>query len=78
MARPPDDDRPAQGLERGRADPLGEVADVLGVRGARAAALEMGVQHPALELRELTVELERDLLAYSCAYGLRIHRAHDA
>ena len=54
-------DGPSHRLERRRANRLREAAHFAFVLTARAAALQMGGDHRALELRQLSVEPDGDL-----------------
>jgi hypothetical protein len=49
-------------------DPLGDVSNVRRVLGAVCAASEMRAEHSALELRQLAIELERDLRPYALTH----------
>ena len=63
-----DDHGAPHGVEWRVPHALGEVPDVVRVGRACGTTLEMGCEHALLELRELVVELQRDLLPNSHAH----------
>ena len=73
---PADEHRLPQGLERRRAELLGELAYRLLELPAVGAAAEMRHEHPLLELGELVVEPQRDLPADALTHQRRPNRVH--